>query len=465
MHGVMQDLRFGIRMLLKSPTVTAVTIIALGLGIGANTAIFSLVDAVLLKSLPVRKPDELVLFRWSSGSRLIARSVKGPPEYDQNGWRTGNTFSYLAFQRLRTQQSLLDLLAFAPLEQLEVNIAGEPEVSDGQLVSGNYFNGLGVQTVVGRPITDSDDQITASPVCVISYQYWRRRFSLSPDVLRQTIKINDAVFTIIGVTPPQFRGTLDIGSDPAISIPLTQEPLVRAGGPRQSTLNEPWYWWLHLMGRLKPGITAERVGAELEGIYQQSALDGWTASGESGQQDLPHLKIAKGSQGLTELREAYAQPLRILMIVVGLTLLIACANVANLLLARGAARQKEMAVRQSLGAGRLRLIRQLLTESMLLATGGGVLGLLLAYWGKDLLLAWQLLGRSELPLDLKLDWRALGFTAAISLTTGILFGLAPAFRATGTDLIPALKEKGPSERAKARLNNSLVVGQIALSLV
>ena len=466
MQGLIQDLRFGIRMLLKNRTVSAVAIMALAVGIGANTAIFSWVDAVLLKSLPVRKPEELVLFRWSSASKLMARSVKGPPEYDQNGLRTSDTFSYLAFQRMHTQQSSFgDLFAFAPLEQLNVNIVGEPEISDGQLVSGDYFNGLGVQTVAGRPITAGDDQITASPVAVLSYNYWQRRFSLSPDVLGQTIKINNTAFTIIGVTPPQFHGALDIGSDPAISIPLAQEPLVRAGGPKQSTLDAPWYWWLHVMGRLKPGVTADQVGAGLQGIYQQSAIDGWAASGESGQQDLPHLKIAKGSQGLTELRKAYAQPLRILMIVVGLSLLIACANVANLLLARAVARQKEMALRQSLGAGRMRLIRQLLTESMLLAITGGGLGLLLAYWGKDLLLAWQLIGANELALDLKLDWRVLVFTAAISLTTGILFGLAPAFRATRIRLTPALKEEASSAGAKARLNNVLIVGQVALSLV
>jgi predicted permease len=463
-----QDLRYGARMLLKNKGFTFVAVLSLTLAIGANTLLFSLIDAVLLKPLPVTRPQDLVLFKWSSGPKVMARNIKGPPVYDQEGLRTGNTFSYLAFQRLRAQStSLTTVFAFYPVEQLNVKVGGEAEIANGQLVSGNYYRDLGVQTITGRAFNDSDDLPGAASVVVISYRYWRRRFGLSEAALGKTISINKNPFTIIGVTPPEFHGALQIGSDPDFSLPLQQESRMNGEGSPVSVMNEPWSWSLHIMGRLRPNVTPEAARANLERIYQQSAIDGWSASGEIGQQDLPRLRIVPGDQGLTEQRSAYSRPLQILMAVVGLTLLIACVNLANLQLARSAARQTELASRLALGASRFRLVRQLLTESVLLAVCGGLGGLALAFYGRDLLRPLQPWGGDEFSLDLHLDFRVLAFTAALSLFSSILFGLEPALRATRIDLTSALKDNSrtSSGRVTPHLNRVFIGVQVALSLV
>jgi len=469
---MIQDIRFGVRMLLKSKGFTAVAVLSLALGIGANTAIFSLVDAVLLKKLPVKNPEELVLFKWISGPHTMATGTNAPVSRNKDGLRTSASFSYAAYEQFRAHdRSLAALFAFAQLEQLNVNVGGQAEIASGLLVSGGYYSGLGVQTILGRPIRPEDDRSSAHPVAVISYRYWQRRFGLDTAVVGRTINLNNNAFTVIGVTPPEFRGTLQVGNYPDLSIPLAQEPLVRAGGRQNSALGEPANWWLQIMGRLQRGVGAEQVRAGLEGVYQQSVREGWAATPEAktsgNQRDLPRLLVTSGSQGLMELREAYSQPLGILMIVVGLVLLIACANLANLLLARSVTRRKEISVRLALGARRSRLVRQLLTESLLLACIGGACGVLFAYWGKDLLLALRPWGGDELPLDLNLDQRVMAFTAVVSLLTGLLFGLAPALRSTRVDLTPALKENAqhPGVVSRSLTNKALIITQVALSLV
>ena len=472
-----QDLRYGARMLVKARGFTAIAVLSLALGIGANTALFSIVDVMLLKKLPVKEPDRLVLFKSVAPREFSSGSYNGNSRTDPaTGLRTMTSFPYQSYQRMREQDSALsDIFAFGNVS-LNVSADGRADVANGQAVSGNYFAGLGVQPLLGRLLTDDDDRAAADAAAVLSYRYWNQRFGANPTVIGRQINLNNVAFTIIGVTPPGFEGTMQVGSTQDVTIPIAWEPPVYVDRDR-SYLNSG-VWWLRLMGRLKPGATAEQGRAQLEGAFHQSVIEHRTArqtaqvrSGGGTQikdldpQQYPSLFLDPGGQGEMNSRQSYAPSLYMLLGVVGLVLLIACANVANLLLSRAAARQKEIGIRLALGASRWRLIRQLLTESVLLALLGGVLGIAFALWIKDGLLAVSDWG----PRFLKpqLDLRVLGFTVLLSLFTGIVFGLAPAWRSTKVDLTPALKDSARSSSSASRslLSRGLVVLQVALSLL
>ncbi|QQS45492.1 MAG: ABC transporter permease [Acidobacteriota bacterium] len=480
MQPLLQDLRYGARMLLKQPGFTLIAVLTLALGIGANTAIFSVVDAALLKTLPVKEPGRLVLFKSLAKEGFSYGAFNGERRTDPaTGLQAGTVFPPQSFTRLRAQANTpespcAELFAFG-VTDANVTIDGQAENLRGLVVSGNYYAGLGVPALLGRLITDDDDKADANPVVVLSHRYWERRFNRDPAVIGKQISINNVGFTVIGVTPRGFGGTGEVGSAPQVFVPIAIETQIN---PERKRMVGAGWWWLRLMGRLKPGATMEQARAQLETVFQQSVVEHRSARQAqpltNGRpplpnlepKDYPRLAVDSGSQGELGLRQTFAPQLYLLFGVVWLVLLIACANVANLLLAQAAARQKEIAVRLALGAGRLRLIRQLLTESVLLALLGAFCGVLFSLWIRDGLLAVSNWGGAGVEaLNPQLDGRALGFTLLLSLATGILFGLAPALRATRVDLTPALKETGRNSSGIARswLSKGLVITQVALS--
>ncbi|HKO60925.1 MAG TPA: ABC transporter permease [Pyrinomonadaceae bacterium] len=474
MNSLWQEVRFSFRMFIKKPVFTLVIVITLALGIGANTAIFSLVDAVLLKKLPVREPDQVVLFKSLAHPDFDTGSYNGSTHVDAaTGLTAATSFPFQTLVRLREQKGLMsEVFAFAGIG-VNVNVDGEADIARAQVVSGNYHAALGVQPALGRMINDSDDQSSATPVAVISDRYWQRRFNRDPAAVGKQIKLNNVAFTIVGITPSQFTGTGQVGSSPDISVPLALEPQLNS---ERSRMKGGGQWWLRLMGRLQPGVTREQARASLESAFQESVVAHRStrivAAGQAPlpalePKDLPKLAVDSGSQGEMDSRRRLAPQLYILLGVVALVLLIACANVANLLLVNASSRQREIAVRLALGSSRWRLIRMLLTESVLLSLMGGALGLILASWIKDALLAWASGGRALLALNPRLDFRVLGFTIGLALLTAILFGLVPAWRSSRMDLTPSLKEtpKSLGGLSRSLLSKSLVVAQVAMSLL
>jgi predicted permease len=483
-----QDVRYGLRAMRRSLGFTAVAVLSLALGIGANTAIFSLIDAVLLKMLPTQNPQQLLLLKWASHGwpNGIMNSLSGNMDEDKSGRTTSTSFAYPGYEQIATHNQVFSsTLALAGNgSDLNVSYKGQPARAEGELVSGTFFSTLGVEPILGRALTPEDDRIGASPAAVISYGYWERRFGHDPGVLGRTITVNSVPATIVGVTPPEFYG-VQPGRAVEVWLPLHTQPQVEprwspgppepapgsAAKPPDTLFAARNQWWVLVMGRLKPGASEQQARADLDVLLRQSMSPDIKPTMKP--EVIPVLEVEPGSKGLDELRGQFSKPLFVLMTVVGLVLLIACANVANLLLARAGSRQKEIAVRLAIGAKRSRLVQQLLTESALLAAMGGALGLLLAFWGTHLLVALMSSGREQVSLSVTPDPRVLGFTALVSLLTGILFGLSPALRSTRVDLTPALKESagkvpGAQERHRGLrlgLGKTLVVSQVALSLL
>jgi predicted permease len=468
---LMQDLRYATRTMRKNPAFTALAALSLALGIGANTAIYSFMDAVILRRLPVRDPKSLAMLQWHSKGRegdSVVDGVSGQLHDDAKLGLVGGIFPYPAFEELRKSSDVFSaLFVYHPSRKLTVMTGGEAEVASGEYVSGDFFSGLGVAPEAGRLIVADDDRI-GTDVVVLSYGFAQRRFGDAVRAVGQKILLNNLPFTIAGVTPPGFYGA-DSGAAPEFYLPLHADMALdpRDGGQRSvSRYLDRHYYWMEMMGRLRPGMTVKQAQAQVGPLF-----DNWVASTvekETQRADLPRFLLFEGARGVDHMRRNYEGPVFILMVMVALILAIACANIANLLLARATARRREMAIRLSIGAGRWRVVRQLLTESVMLAAIGGAAGVLVAYWSVPVLRAMLASGSSYI-LRAELNWRVLVATAALTMITGVLFGLAPALQVTRINVAPVLKESRTAETRGRRLpiNSSqlLIIAQLAISLV
>jgi macrolide transport system ATP-binding/permease protein len=470
--GIFQDLRYALRMLQKSPGFTAVAVLTLALGIGANTAAFSFIDALLLRSIPVKDPRQLVVFNWSAHREP---DLHGHSDYGDCADQAGIgdcSFSIPFFKTVRAQSnSFSGVAAFAGPIDVDLSGNGAASMVRGLYVSGDFFSTLGINTLIGRPLALSDDSPAAPPVIVLSYAYWVRAFGAAPSAVGRTVRLDSTTATIVGVADPNFTH-LTPGKLLDFFTPFSLADTVRGEWWRnQDRLSDPANWWVVMLGRLKPGVSIGQAQAAAAAIFHNEMLHGAPSFFKS--EDAPALTLLPAKAGLNGETSQIAPALYVSMIIVAFILLIACANVAGLTLARSAARQKEMAVRLALGAGRARIVRQLLTESVLLSLVGGALGVLLAVWGVGTIS--KLLSNSPGAPFLTIvapDWRVLAFTIAITFATGVLFGLAPALRGSRLDLTPSLKESACSLPGTAahtgrrfRLGDALVVAQVALSIV
>lgn len=467
-----QDFRFAARMLGKNPGFTIVAVLTLALGIGANTAIFSIVNSVLIRNLPVKEPHQLVFLTNPDNQGM------------EQGFGDGNRdfLTYPEFQELSKNNEVLSGLAASSSEgpTLSVGIDNQGQISEGapvqiSLVSGSYFSVLSVDPLLGHLFTTEVDQARdANPVAVVSYRFWQDQLDGNPAALGRKIQIRRTWYDVIGVTPPAFSGET-VGRSTEVWVPLTMQSEIYPGRDYLSLEAKPFHKieWLQAIGRLKRGVGIDKANANINAVFERilQSQTGQMTTEERRTFMNQHLAVVEGSRGASTLRGDLGKPLQILMAVVALILLIACANIANILLVRSVTRQKELAVRATMGAGSWRLIRQLLTESILLATIGGAFGLLLAHWTETVLIRLVSGGAGPIPLDVRLDSRVLMFTLCVAVLTGILFGLVPALRTARLDLNPTLKSTSrgiagrSSQAGRVPVAKVLVVAQVALSLV
>lgn len=468
-ENLVRDLRHGMRVLRKSPIFTSVAITSLAIGIGANTAVFSLVDTVLLRTLPVHNPEELVVLRWSA--------KKSPPgisnSYSESrgggafGRYNSNVFSLAMFDAVRQSGALAGAIGYSQMPRLTLTINGEPVVAGGLAASGNYFQTLGVAMAAGRPLQSDDDREGGMPAAVISYRLWERAFDANPSAIGKTVYINRTPHVIVGVTARDFFGVSVLGFHLAesvdVTLPISARERIDPVTKGFPSWRNPKMCWVQMMGRLKPGSGAG-VGAQLAPLVL-GAMPEDTAAFLRDQE--PRVEVTPGSHGLDLGRARFKDPFQVLAVVVSLTLLMACANLAGLLLARSTTRAREISIRLAVGASRARLVRQLLVESALLAVGGAIGGLLLAWWGVHALLAFTAGGHFAIPIEIRPDTRVLGFTAVIAMLTTLLFGVAPALRATRVDVASGMKQGIAADFSQGRFGplRALVAIQIAVALL
>jgi len=472
MNTLLQDIRYAVRMLAHSPGFTAIAVLTLALGIGANTAIFTVINSVLLNNLPVAHPEQLVLLTnpdeqgGGTGFNDGVRDVLTYPEFQDIAQHNAVFSGVLAASSDTTSKPAQVEGSGASVEAAPANV---------KLVSGSYFSVLGVNPILGRAFgTEVDNPRDANPVAVISYGFWQERFAGARDVIGRKLRVLRTTYTVLGVTPPQFHGET-VGANPEIFVPLSMQSEISPGRDylSQETNHFSKTEWLQVIGRLKPGVSLAQARAAITVEFKQMMQTQAAGMSVHDKQKFmtQSLAVTAGSRGASTLRGDFGKPLEILMAVVGLILLIACANIANILLARAATRQKEIAVRVALGAGGARLFRQMLTESILLAAIGGAVGFLFAGWAEVALLRMVSAGNAQVPLDLHPNAKILVFTLGVSMLTGILFGLAPALRAMRVDLNSVLKAAGrgfsgtSSRPGRVPIGKVLVVAQVALSLL